>query len=204
VARVPINDLVPYPGNARVHNQAAIAESLAANGQYRPLVIQRSTSYVLVGNGTLEGAKSLGWDHIDVTYLDIDDDRARRIVLADNRTSDLAAYDEAALIELLAPYQADLSGTAWSMDDLESLLARAGDGVMPAEPFTGGYGESQADTERRRNTGVGLASQGFKEVILVLTVEQLEAFTDRVAALGASWGTESTTATVLEALNRAT
>jgi ParB-like chromosome segregation protein Spo0J len=198
---VAVDSLVRYPGNARIHNLAAIKESLLANGQYRPLVVQRGSRYVLSGNGTLEVVQSLGWENVDVWWVDVDDDTAGRIVLVDNRTNDLGTYDEAALVKLLKPYEGDLNGTAFDMDYYEDLLARSGTAVLPPEPFQGGFAESQADTERRRNTGTALASQGFKEVILVLNVGQLDAFQSHVAHLMDRWGTDSTTETVLKALD---
>lgn len=200
---VALGDLVPYPGNARVHNLDAIKESLQVNGQYRPIVAQRTTRHVLVGNGTLEAATALGWERISVVWLDVNDEAALRIVIADNRTSDLATYDEQALVGLLKPLEADLSGTAFSVDDLEDLLAAAGQ--LPesdAEPFEGGYSESQADAERRRNTGTPLMAQGFKEVILLLRTDQVDPFKAAVTALQQAWGTESTTETVVRALEQ--
>jgi ParB-like chromosome segregation protein Spo0J len=200
VETVPIDQLIPYPGNARIHNLAAITDSLTVNGQYRPLLAQRTTRHVLVGNGTLEAATQLGWTHIQTMWADVDDQAARRIVLADNRTTDLATYDESALVALLEPLGVDLAGTGYTMDDLETLLGPA---TIPPAPFEGDFAESQAETERRRNTGTALASQGYREVILVLRQDQLDTFTDHIARLREAWATESTTATVLEAITRA-
>lgn len=121
VQSVPIADLTPYPGNARRGNVEKVAESLLWNGQFRPLVVQRSTGYVLAGNHTLRAATDrLGWTEIDVTYVDVDDDHARRIVLADNRTSDLADYDEELLHRLLEDAE-DLDGTGYEDEDREIL-----------------------------------------------------------------------------------
>ena len=73
VERVPCSSLSFYPGNPRLHDVPAIAESLRVNGQYRPLVVQKSTRHVLAGNGTLEAAISVGWEQIDVVFIDVDD-----------------------------------------------------------------------------------------------------------------------------------
>lgn len=121
VQTVPISDVSPYPGNARRGNVEKVAESLLWNGQFRPLVVQRSTGYVLAGNHTLRAATEvLGWTEIDVTYIDVDDEHARRIVLADNRTSDLADYDDEALHRLLEGLE-DLDGTGYEEEDREVL-----------------------------------------------------------------------------------
>jgi hypothetical protein len=118
-----VSDLSEYPGNPRRGDVAAIAESLARNGQYRPIVVQRATRFVLAGNHTLRAARSLGWSHINVVWVDVDDDGARRIVAADNRTADLAENDDAALVALLRSLDGDLDGTGYSEPDYEALLA---------------------------------------------------------------------------------
>lgn len=133
VEQVPLGDLRPYPGNARRGDVDAIAESLERNGQYRPLVVQRSTGYVLGGNHTLQAAQRLRWPTVQVTYLDVDDDAARRIMLADNRTADLGAYDDRALLALLRDLGDDLSGTGYEEEDYDALLASL-DEPGPQEP----------------------------------------------------------------------
>lgn len=127
---VPIAKLRPYPNNPRRGDLDAIKESLERNGQYRPIVVRRATNEVLAGNHTWLGAKELGWAEIAVTYIDCDAEQAKRIVLADNRTNDLAGYDPEALAELLADLP-DLAGTGYDADALEELLADLGRGSEP-------------------------------------------------------------------------
>ena len=43
---VPMDSLVPYPKNPRSGDVAAIAESLVENGQFHPIVVQKSTNQV--------------------------------------------------------------------------------------------------------------------------------------------------------------
>ncbi len=98
---VPVDALSPYPGNPRRGRLDVIVESLSQHGQYRPIVVNQRTMQVLAGNHTLEAAKHLGWDDIAVSYVDVDEDTAKRIVLVDNRSNDLAVYDDSALVGLL-------------------------------------------------------------------------------------------------------
>jgi len=106
----PISQFRVHPKNVRQGDIGAIAESLKAHGQYRPIVVQRSTNQILAGNHTFQAAKSLGWNEIAATYVDCDDDQAVRILLADNRTNDLASYDDSALIDLLKELSASDTG----------------------------------------------------------------------------------------------
>jgi site-specific DNA-methyltransferase (adenine-specific) len=118
---VAIANLRPYPGNPRRGDVEAIKASLRAHGQYRPIVVNRPTMQVLAGNHTLEAAKQLGWEEIAATFLDVDNDQARRIVLVDNRTNDFAAYDTQALVDFLEELP-ELDGSGYDQADLDALL----------------------------------------------------------------------------------
>lgn len=121
---VDIDTVSPYPGNPRRGDVSAIANSLQAFGQYRPIVVQAATGHILAGNHTWRAAKQLGWVQIAVNRVDVDDAMARRIVAADNRTAELGDYDSAELAALLKTIAAEdgLDATGYSDDDLAELL----------------------------------------------------------------------------------
>lgn len=130
-ARLALTDLKPYPGNARRGDVKAIKESLERLGLYRPVVLNARTMEVLAGNHVVQAARELGWSSIDATVVEVDEDTARRIVLADNRTNDLAGYDTEALAELLMELDGGLEGTGFDEADLDALLEE----VAPAIPL---------------------------------------------------------------------
>ena len=88
---VPIDSVTPHPTNPRRGDVAAIAESLELNGQYKPIICRTTDRTILAGNHTFAAARRLGWTEIAVSFVDVDDEEARRILLADNRHSDLAS-----------------------------------------------------------------------------------------------------------------
>src|SRR5215218_9084423 len=98
---VPIGDLRHHPDNPRRGDLASLKESLAFHGQYRPIVVNRPKLEVLAGNHILRAARELRWPEIAATFVEVDDEWAKRILLVDNRTSDLAGYDDPALAALL-------------------------------------------------------------------------------------------------------
>lgn len=120
VESVPISSLTPYPSNPRKGDIDAIALSLSAHGQYRPIVVQEGTNYVLAGNHTLKAAKKLGWKKIKITRVAVDEAGARKIVLADNRITDLAGYNEPLLKSLLSALP-ELDGTGFTASEVETL-----------------------------------------------------------------------------------
>ncbi|ANH49250.1 ParB-like nuclease domain containing protein [Freshwater phage uvFW-CGR-AMD-COM-C203] len=120
VASVPINSLEAYPTNPRRGDIDSIALSLKAHGQYRPIVVQYGTNFILAGNHTYKAAKKLGWKKIKITYIEVDETTARRIVLADNRLTDLAGYNEPLLKSLLQALP-ELDGTGFTQSEVDIL-----------------------------------------------------------------------------------
>ena len=117
----PWAELQPHPANPRNGDTDALTESLRTNGQYKPIVTT-SDGTILAGNHTYAAAGELGMDTMECVVLDIDPHgpEAKRIMLADNRTSDLGRYDEGLLLGLLQDL-GDLAGTGYTTDDLADL-----------------------------------------------------------------------------------
>jgi ParB-like chromosome segregation protein Spo0J len=119
-----LSKLTVHPENPRRGDVSAIADSINAHGFYGAVVAQRSTGYVLAGNHRLLAAQQEGLTELPVVWVDVDEERARRILIADNRTSDLGTYDDALLIEILSDLaltEESLGGTGYSKEDLNLL-----------------------------------------------------------------------------------
>jgi len=119
---VDIDSVEAHPKNVRQGDIGAISESLKAHGQYRPIVVDKRTNYILAGNHTWKAAKALGWAEISAGFIETkDDDEALRILLADNRANDLAMYDTGSLEELLRELSESDEGLEGSLFDLADL-----------------------------------------------------------------------------------
>jgi len=133
---LPVADLQTFGGNPRRGDVEKIAESLVKHGQYRDIVVNAGTLTgrrfeVLAGNHTMLAARSLGWESLDVSLVDVDEDMARSICAADNHLADLGEYDSADLHALLSSIS-DLSGTGYELADL-AVLERE---LFPPVPHT--------------------------------------------------------------------
>lgn len=101
----PLEKLKFDPQNARLHNERnikSIMQSLKEFGQHAPLVVRTPDNIVVVGNGRLEAMRRLGWETAWVVFVDDDDEQALRRSLMDNRTAELAEWDEAVLEAILS------------------------------------------------------------------------------------------------------
>ena len=141
IETVPIGSLEPDPDNARIHghdNLAAIRASLERFGQARPLLTTRD-GMVIAGNGTLEAMRSLGWQAVQILRLPWDDrERCRAYAIADNRTAELAAWDN----DLLSDQLSDLTASGLPMMDLGFDLGGAAGHAPAADDLEDGRDEA--------------------------------------------------------------
>jgi ParB-like chromosome segregation protein Spo0J len=125
--------LVSHPDNPRSGDIGAIVESIKNNGWHGVVVCQKSTRKILVGNHRVKAAIELGLDSIPVQWADVDDQRARAILLADNRASDLGTYDDEILARVVYETAVDglLGATGYDIEDMDRLVRQA----MEPEPM---------------------------------------------------------------------
>lgn len=116
-------DLALFPGNARRGQVDKLVESIRVNGFYTPLIVQRSTGYIVAGNHRFMAGKQAGMTAFPVVYLELSDAEALKINVADNKLSDDATYDVDDLIDQLQLVD-DLDGTGWSEEELNALLGQ--------------------------------------------------------------------------------
>ena len=126
---VKIDTITFDPANARKHsikNLDAIKASLTRFGQQKPIVID-SNGVVRAGNGTLMAAKALGWSTISVVRSALEGSEATAYAIADNRSAELAEWDDDALAQTLAALQIedeDLAlATGYDAKEIDALLA---------------------------------------------------------------------------------
>lgn len=148
-ARRRVAELVCDPANVRKHgekNLEAIKASLTRFGQQKPIVID-SSGVVRAGNGTLAAAKALGWAEIDCVVSDLSGAEASAYAIADNRTAELAEWDEAVLTATLQSLEAEdpslLLDAGYDPKELAKLVAQNAPEVVedevpepPADPIT--------------------------------------------------------------------
>lgn len=133
-ALVSVDDLLEHPQNPRKGDIDAITASIINNGFYGAVVAQKTTKRILAGNHRWKAARAAGLKSVPVLWTDVDDATAVRILLADNRTNDLAGYDDEALLALLEECRNEdnLIGTGYSDQDIEDLLTAVMAEALPS------------------------------------------------------------------------
>ena len=111
VQEAQVQELTQDPDNSRSHdrkNLEAIKQSLQAFGQQKPIVIDQEGK-VVAGNGTLAAAQELGWQTIQAVVTDLEGAKQTAYAIADNRTAELAAWNDEQLAKSLVSLQNDQS-----------------------------------------------------------------------------------------------
>ena len=141
---LPAAKLHPHPDNPNRGDVAAIGESIDATGFWGAVLVQQSSMTILAGEHRWRAAQAEGrLAKVPCIVIDVDDEAARRILLADNAYAALGVMDEdqlAALLGGLATSADALAGTGYSLDALDELRERLGAG-----PLTDDAQDSDAD-----------------------------------------------------------
>lgn len=148
---VPPAQLSLFHKNPRRGDVSAIMASLRRHTQYKPITANVGThtgraGEVLAGNHTLMAFRELAeaepddprWRKMLVHWVDVDDDLAERIVVADNQTGRLGGFDDAELAELVAGFDGDTEGLGFTdadLDDLNAILEERADLPPMGDPF---------------------------------------------------------------------
>jgi ParB family chromosome partitioning protein len=130
IESIAISDLRQDPANARRHPQRnidAIMNSLARFGQQKPIVVD-ANNVVRAGNGTLVAAKALGWTQVRVVRTSLASVEATAFGIADNRSSELAEWDDEVLAQLLS--EAELGDVGFNSTEIRDLTGHD----VPAPP----------------------------------------------------------------------
>ena len=125
---VPLDSVHLNPENPRLNDPAVepVMQSIARFGFRVPIVVNRRTNLIEAGNTRWKAAQRMGLTEIPVIFADDDEVTALAFALADNRTAEIAAWDEQALAELLQRLEEEqaLVYSGFTEDDLGSLLAK--------------------------------------------------------------------------------
>ena len=124
----PVDRLLPYIRNARVHSPEQVAQIAASILQFGFVnaILTGSDGVIIAGHARLAAAQKLGMKEVPVIVLShLSETQRRALVLADNQLALNASWDEEMLrieLESLKEANFDLDLVGFSDDELEELL----------------------------------------------------------------------------------
>jgi DNA modification methylase len=123
----PIDLLIPYAKNARVHDDAQIAQlagSIKEFGFNNPILIDKDNG-IIAGHGRVMAARKLGLTEVPTILLDhLNETQRKAYILADNRIAINSTWDNEMLSLELMDIKDDVSLAmlGFNVDELDALL----------------------------------------------------------------------------------
>jgi ParB-like chromosome segregation protein Spo0J len=122
--------LTPWDKNPRNNAEAIkqVAKSIERFGFASPIVARQADGRIIAGHTRHAAALKLGLEDVPVRFLDIDEQKASALALADNKIGEIATWNDDTLGEILAELEQDgfdLDGLGWDKDGLDKLLKDA-------------------------------------------------------------------------------
>src|SRR5208283_1121228 len=128
---MPIGELKPDPQNARVHSKKQIrqiAASIESFGFNVPILID-AAGQVICGHGRLAAAARLGWAEVPAIKIEhLSEAQRRAFMLADNRLTEIAVWDDRLLAEQLKELadldlSFDIEATGFEVGEIDLRIA---------------------------------------------------------------------------------
>lgn len=133
-----ISRVIPYANNPRKNDDAvaATANSIKEFGWQQPIVVD-SEGVVIVGHTRLKAAKKLKLKQVPVTVADnLTEEQVKAYRLADNKTGELAEWDENMLTsELEELKDLDFDMPEFGFEELDELDSQSKDDNTDPEPI---------------------------------------------------------------------
>ena len=103
ITMTPVASITPYDANPRANDAAvdAVAESIRRFGFRQPIVVDEH-GVIVVGHTRWKAAQALALAEVPVHVADLTPEQARAYRLADNKTAELATWDNALLAAEIA------------------------------------------------------------------------------------------------------
>lgn len=118
---------MPWIRNPRKNDSSVkkVAASISRFGFGSPILARRENGEIIAGHTRVKAAKKLGLTHVPVRYLDLSEDEAHKLAVADNKTAEEASWDQAALAEIMGEWDdagEEFDGLGFDDEELSKLL----------------------------------------------------------------------------------
>lgn len=114
IEKVKLSELKLDLTNLRGHGESEIdliVRSLTIFGQFKPLIVDKNTMQVKIGNGRLMAMRKMGWTECDCILIDWEDKKGLEVI--DNRLNELSTWQD----KDLNKWFKDKGSDWWGIDD---------------------------------------------------------------------------------------
>lgn len=147
---VKLSEIFPYYDNPRDNTNAVepTKESIKRFGYVKPILVDKA-GVIIAGHTRYVAAYQLGMEFVPVVYSDMDDERAKKYRILDNKLAEKSSFDEDQLLEELRDMEVPTDMQAFFFEDINQMLNFSLDSINQQAEEYGGFQDdySQVDDE---------------------------------------------------------
>lgn len=187
----PIDQLVEWAENPRLNDEAVepVAESIRTFGFGEPIVARLANREIIAGHTRRKAALLLGWKLVPVRFLDIDEELAHDLALADNKLGEISKWNDERIASILARKSvADAALLGWSASSRRAILAASVKRRRTPEETFAADEVPQTEPEKLREkwgTAIGQVWRAGRHVVICGDSTDTVTLSELVAIAGA-------------------
>lgn len=147
---VKLSEIFPYYDNPRDNTNAVepTKESIKRFGYVKPILVDKA-GVIIAGHTRYVAAYQLGMEFVPVVYSDMDDEKAKKYRILDNKLAEKSSFDEDQLLEELRNMEVPTDMQAFFFEDINQMLNFSLDSINQQAEEYGGFQNdySQVDEE---------------------------------------------------------
>ena len=147
---VKLSEIFPYYDNPRDNTNAVepTKESIKRFGYVKPILVDKA-GVIIAGPTSYVAAYQLGMEFVPVVYSDMDDEKAKKYRILDNKLAEKSSFDEDQLLEELRNMEVPTDMQAFFFEDINQMLNFSLDSINQQAEEYGGFQNdySQVDEE---------------------------------------------------------
>lgn len=150
VKSVKLSEIFPYYDNPRDNTNAVepTKESIKRFGFVKPILVDKA-GVIIAGHTRYVAAYQLGMEFVPVVYSDMDDEKAKKYRILDNKLAEKSSFDKDQLLEELRNMEVPTDMQAFFFEDINQMLNFSLDSINQQAEEYGGFQDdySQVDEE---------------------------------------------------------
>lgn len=148
VKSVKLSEIFPYYDNPRDNTNAVepTKESIKRFGYVKPILVDKA-GVIIAGHTRYVAAYQLGMEFVPVVYSDMDDEKAKKYRILDNKLAEKSSFDEDQLLEELRNMEVPTDMQAFFFEDINQMLNFSLDSINQQAEEYGGFQDDYSQVD---------------------------------------------------------
>lgn len=145
---VKLSEIFPYYDNPRDNTNAVepTKESIKRFGYVKPILVDKA-GVIIAGHTRYVAAYQLGMEFVPVVYSDMDDEKAKKYRILDNKLAEKSSFDEDQLLEELRDMEVPTDMQAFFFEDINQMLNFSLDSINQQAEEYGGFQDDYSQVD---------------------------------------------------------